>query len=190
MGSEDGEDATAGGDARAYAGGGVFDDDAVGAGEAEELGSALVGLRVGFAVDDHLGGDEAFGDGKLGVAEAALDEAAGAGGDDGPAVRGKAAEEGADAGQDLKVGGVGDFEVFNDLEGGVGVDVGAELLDDVLRSNSMGDFVGVGVGDVVEAGPLAPAADDRADGRDEDPVVVEENAFGFDVDRCAQAGAP
>ena len=63
--SENGEDAASGGDACPNTCRGILDDDAVGAGESEELGSALVGLGVGLAVLDHLGGDEALGDGSL-----------------------------------------------------------------------------------------------------------------------------
>ena len=112
------------------------------------------------------------------------------GGDDGPAIRGEAGKESANAGEYLKVGGIGDFEVFDDLQGLGLVDVGAELGDDVLGADAVGDLIGVGVRDVVDAGPLPPAADDGADGRDENSIVVEENAFGFDVDGSAQAGAP
>lgn len=190
VGSEDGQDAAFGGDAGAYAGGGVLDDDTVGGGEAEQGGAAPVGFGVGLAVGDHVGGDEVLGDGEGDGGEAAADEALSAGGDDGPAIGWEAGEEGADAGEDFEVGGVGDFELFDDAEGFDGIDVGAELGDDVLGADAVGDLIGVGVGDVVEGGPAAPAADDGADGRDEDAVVVEEDGFGFDVEGGAQAGAP
>ncbi len=145
---------------------------------------------MGLAVDDHVGGDEVRGDGQGDGGEAAADEALGAGGDDGPAVWRERIEQGADAGEDLEVGGVFDFEVFDDAEGGRLVDVGAELGDDVLAADAVGDVVVFGVGDVVEGGPLAPAADDGADGGDEDAVVVEEEALGFEVEGGAQAGSP
>ncbi len=113
VGTEHSQNARPSGEARAYAGGGVFDDDAVCGGETEQFGAATVGLGVGLAAGDHVTGDEAFGDRQAGSLETHHEEAAGGGGDDSPAIRRETFEEGFDAGEDCEIFDVGYLEVFD-----------------------------------------------------------------------------
>ena len=88
---------------------------------------------------DGFGADEALGDGEAGGGEAAEKQAAGGGGDDGPAIGWEGAEEGFDAREDGEVGGVGELKIFDRAQAGVGVDVRAEIADDVDGSAAVGE---------------------------------------------------
>lgn len=71
---------------------GVLEDDAVGRVDAESAGGEEVGLGVGLAAGDVVGGDEGLGQDADGV-EAGLGEAPRGRGDDGPALAGQRVEE-------------------------------------------------------------------------------------------------
>ena len=107
-GGAEGEDPGTGSLTCADAGRGVFYHDAVGGTETENLGGFEVGLGVGLAALNVVGGDHVLWHRQAGGADADLGQAAGAGGRDGPAVRRESL-------QDFERSGEGDdaFSVFD-----------------------------------------------------------------------------
>ena len=82
-----------GGLAGAHSGGDVFDHDAFRSGESEDGGAFQIGLGMGLAVGDVVGGDQLFRQGQAGGADADLGKGTRAGGNDGPAIVGKAGQQ-------------------------------------------------------------------------------------------------
>jgi len=153
----------------------------LGCGKPEQRRAFQIGLGVRLAVRDVGGGDHAGGERQSGGPDADFCQAASAGGDDGPAIWGKAGEQGDRAGQGDDACEVGDFTAFDFaiFDGVVGV--GQVVADRGEAGTAVGagdDFFGI---ESVFDGPLMPDAIDGGSGVDEDSVEVEEQGAGLDL---------
>src|SRR6266849_3227377 len=175
-GGAQGEDAGACGLAGANAGGGVFDDDAVGGSEAENLGGFEVGLGIGLAALDVVGGDEISGEREAGGADADFGQPAGAGSGDGPAILRESLQDFESAGEGNHAFNVRDFAAFDFAIFRFVIGVGQQLAnggDAGLAVSLADDFARI---EAVLVGPDGPDARDGRGGVDEDAVEIEQDA--------------
>lgn len=177
-----GEDLAAGGFGGADAGGGVFEDEALGGRDAELLGAEAVGFGIGLAAGDVVCGDEVMGQGDAEETEAVAEDAFRGGGDDRPAIGRKRGEEWGYAGVEQGSGGVFGVEVFQAAEFGGEIKGRLGVADGVDGAATVGGVDGEGVFDAVEAGPAAPAALVGGSGADEDAVHIEEESLDGEGD--------
>lgn len=185
-----GENFAPGGMASFGSGSRIFNDETVGGVEAKEFRALEVRLGMGLAVGDQVGGDEALRDRNTAMFETDTGKALGSRGDDSPGAGGKLSKQFGDAGKDFQPLVVFNFEVFNALEAGLGVDVGAEKTDGIEGTAAMrradGEF---GIYAVLD-GPALPAALDGAKRADQDAVHIEKNAAGLDLHSLRVAVLP
>ena len=181
MGEERGDDGGSRGAAGDGAGAGILEDDAIGGVEAKQGGTAQIWLRMGLAVCDLIGADEALGYAQPGSGQTNTSQALGGGCDDGPAVFRQSTEELRHTGEDGDAILIGDFHVFNAKQLGAIVEVGAQFADCLDSSTAVGGADGEFRIDIVIEGPGAPAALDGAKRGDEHAVHVEEESFAVQL---------
>jgi len=184
-GGTDGEDAAAGGFAGADAGRGVFDDDALGGGNAERGGSLEIRLGIRLAMLDVTGRDHVADERKNARGtKTDFGKLADGGGNDREALRRELREQLAGARQSGNVGDVVDFgllhpQVFREM--GFRGGVGEEFLD----ADQAGPSVGVldnslGV-EAVLGSPGRPDAGHCGRGIHENAVHIEEQGRAEDT---------
>src|SRR6266851_5042405 len=170
------EDAGAGGFAGAYAGGGVFNDDAVAGGKAQKFRGFDVRLGIRLAALDVRGGNHVFRQPETSSANAHLRERASAGGGDHPTVGGKRLQKLQRAGEGNYAFHVFDFAAFDLAIFRIVIGVGKQLANggDARPAVRLAhDFVGH---EAVLRGPFCPYARDGRSGVHEHAVEVKEHA--------------
>jgi hypothetical protein len=188
-GGADGEGAAAGGFARAHAGRGVLDDDAVGRGKAESGGALEIGLGIGLAVLDVTGRDHVANEMEnTSGTETDFGEFANGGGDNREAVRRELGEQLGSTGESDNIGdvfylGLLHPKVFREVNfvGGVG----EEFLDADEAGAAVGALDNSGGAETVLVGPGLPDAGHGGRGIDEDAVHIEEQGRAEDTGHWA-----
>src|SRR5882757_3655552 len=151
----------------------VFEHDAIRWLQSQHLRAKKVWIGSGLSVSDRLCCYDAFRNGEAGNFQPAQQQTSGCGGDNRPSFRGKTFEELPYPWKDAQVGGVLQFQVFDQTQTLFLVDIWPQQANNLYRTVAVRDLVCVGVWDIVVRTPTTPAADYRADGADQNSVHVE-----------------
>ena len=155
----------------------ILEDNAIFRRKSKQRGAGQIGRRMRLAVRDTFRRDDARGTGMPPDSETHAGQRFGGAGDHGPAIRREAMRAVENAGQNGDASVSVNLIVFDDCRSRDAVEVGPQLGDGLDAAAAVSDLhAWIGI-DAAQMGPVGPAAFDGADGRDQDAVHVEENAF-------------
>ena len=168
-------------DACADTAGSVFEHKAVLRLHAEQLSAAAIRFRIWLAALHLVGADDAVRNRQPRSLQPSEQQPMSCRRDNGPTVRGQAAQQSTHASEHLEVRSIGDLDVFDQLQAFDLVDVRLQLRHDVDRADAVGNLHFLRVRQTVVLRPAAPASQHTSDRADEHAVHIEQQPGHFDL---------
>jgi hypothetical protein len=155
----------------------IFEDHAILGLEAEQRRAGTIRGWIGLSQSNALGSDQARRNGKCSLSETNAGETLRGTGDNGPPIWRQGREKLEHSGQDRQIIAVSDFDIFNDSQLGVAIEIWAQSRNGLNCAATMCNLSGVLWIDPAHLSPLGPASLYRVDRRDKNAIHIEEKAL-------------